>query len=85
MADPDFFFLVRESLAKYRIDPSRVIFEILEGIDTKRGEMAIISAKSLKSLGCKIAIDDFGSHNANLTRIVDFAADFIKIDMKYVR
>lgn len=85
VTDLTFVDFIRESLTKFGVKPSKVIFEILEGIDTSKSELMVAIAHELKSLGCKIAIDDFGSDNANLTRMIDFAADFIKIDMKYVR
>ena len=85
VTDLTFVDFIRESIERFAMSPSRVIFEILEGIDTSKSELMVAIARELKSLGCKIAIDDFGSDNANLTRMIDFAADYIKIDMKYVR
>lgn len=59
VTDLTFVDFVRESLVKFGIKPSRVIFEILEGIDTSKSELMVSTAHELKALGCKIAIDDF--------------------------
>lgn len=85
VTNPDFCRYVKAKFDEYGIDPKRVTFEILENIDTLKADQAIVTARVLKSYGCKIAIDDFGTENANLTRMIDFAADYIKIDIRYVR
>lgn len=85
VTNPNFCRYVKAKFAEYGIDPRRVTFEILENIDTLKADQAIVTARELKSYGCKIAIDDFGTENANLTRMIDFAADYIKIDIRYVR
>lgn len=59
VTDLTFVDFVLESLRKSGIRPSRVIFEILEGIDTSKSDLMVSIAHELKSLGCKIAIDDF--------------------------
>ena len=38
-----------------------------------------------KSLGCKIAIDDFGSGYSNFSYIADLGADYIKIDGSLIK
>lgn len=85
VTDLTFVDFVQESIRKYGIRPSRIVFEILESVDTSKSDLMVVIARELKSLGCKIAIDDFGTYNANLTRMIDFAADYIKIDIKFVR
>lgn len=59
VTDLTFVDFIRESIVKFGMRPSRVIFEILEGIDTSKSELMVAIAHELKSLGCKIAIDDF--------------------------
>ena len=61
LADPDLLPDLIKLLDKYDIEPGRVTFEILEeALLSNRGESAAKIAQ-LKKIGCKIALDDFGS------------------------
>ncbi|WP_026485988.1 GGDEF domain-containing protein [Caldanaerobius polysaccharolyticus] len=75
----------REFLAKYKIDPSSIIFEITE-------KTAIEDYKSFKNIlkyyveqGYKIAIDDTGAGYSGLKTIVETNPQYIKVDMSLVR
>ncbi|ADU66600.1 diguanylate cyclase [Desulfurispirillum indicum S5] len=59
---------------------ARVIFEILEseGIDNY-GEVSRF-IQQVKELGCKVAIDDFGSGYSNFEHIMKLQVDYIKLD-----
>ncbi len=54
--------------------------EITETEEINNYETVIEVISKLKSLGCKIAIDDFGSGYSNFTYLMKLKADFIKID-----
>ncbi len=60
--------------------PSRVNFEIVESEDIKKSEETFEFIKQLKSFGCKILIDDFGSGYANFDYLFLLKANGIKID-----
>ena len=55
-------------------------FEIVESEDIKNSKDALEFIKILKSFGCKILIDDFGSGYANFDYLLSLGADAIKID-----
>jgi len=63
----------------------RIVFEILEseGIENYLEIKEFI--KTLKSYGCKIAIDDFGSGFSNFNHILKLNVDFIKIDASLIK
>jgi EAL domain-containing protein (putative c-di-GMP-specific phosphodiesterase class I) len=63
----------------YGIDPKNVVVEILEtGVSD---EARLIDAAGLyRSLGCQIAIDDFGVGYSNFDRLWRVRPDFVKID-----
>jgi EAL domain-containing protein (putative c-di-GMP-specific phosphodiesterase class I) len=64
---------------------SRIIFEILEseGIDDYQHLSNFI--KNMKSHGCKIAIDDFGSGYSNFAHILNLDIDILKLDGSLIR
>lgn len=62
-------------------------FEVVLEI-TERGLLEIFAASrdnlmSLKALGVKFAVDDFGTDNSNLALLQRFAFDYIKIDQQF--
>lgn len=61
-------------------EPDRLVFELLEseGIDSYE-ELGDFFSR-LKSYGCKIAIDDFGSGYSNFEYLAKLNIDYIKID-----
>ena len=71
---------------EYGIEPSRVTLEILENITTCMHHQSIFNQlHRLKELGFKIAIDDFGTENANFARLMDIEFDYIKLDGTFIR
>ncbi len=73
-----------EMLKKYDI-ASRVVFEIVEseGIEDFKEINNFID--KVKELGCKIAIDDFGSGYSNFEYLIKLNADYIKIDGSLIK
>jgi len=70
---------------KYGLNPSSVTFEILENIANKQMNVINDKLKTLKKLGFKIAIDDFGVENSNFEKIADLEIDYVKIDAKFIK
>ncbi|MBD3797524.1 MAG: EAL domain-containing protein [Campylobacterales bacterium] len=77
--------LLSNKTKQYGIDPKRVILEVLEGISATGKSNHIDQLKALKSIGFKIALDDFGSEYSNFERILDLDIDFLKIDARYIK
>lgn len=65
--------------------PENVIFEIVESEEIHRDQIFEEFLKRIRSIGAKIAIDDFGSGYNNLLKLVKLNADYIKIDGEIVR
>lgn len=74
-----------EKINKYKIEAKRITLEILEGVSSSGKKNHIKQLDKLKSLGLKIAIDDFGTEYSNFERILDLDVDIIKIDAKYIK
>ena len=66
------------------IEPSRFIFEIPETVLANANEKTAESVKELKSMGCKIAISDFGFEYSSLHKLSDIEFDILKISKEYI-
>ncbi|MCW7490252.1 GGDEF domain-containing response regulator [Leptospira meyeri] len=76
---------VEARLSHYRIDPNRVTFEILEDVSFSENRNSLSTIRDLKTIGCQIAIDDFGVQYSNLARLLEFDPDYLKIDGQFIR
>lgn len=63
---------------------SRLIIEVTETSAITEDEEALTLLRTLKTLGCKIAIDDMGSGYSTLDFVVRSRPDFVKIDKAYL-
>ncbi|MEJ2500580.1 MAG: EAL domain-containing protein [Campylobacterales bacterium] len=75
---------IQEQIIKHGVG-QRIIFEILEseGIENYQEVSAFI--KKMKQLGCRFAIDDFGSGYSNFEHLLHLDIDYIKIDGSLIR
>ncbi|MDO8945404.1 MAG: EAL domain-containing protein, partial [Desulfobacterales bacterium] len=66
------------------IDPKRLELEITESLLVESPEEMAVKLRQLKSLGVKIAMDDFGTGFSSLSYLLRFPFDKIKIDRYFV-
>jgi EAL domain-containing protein (putative c-di-GMP-specific phosphodiesterase class I) len=59
--------------------------EILEGISLQEGLLLIQRLNAIKALGCRLAIDDFGTEGSNFSRLMSLDVDYIKIDGSFIK
>lgn len=76
---------IRNRCQKYKINPSRIIIEILEDIEFDDDDLIVNNILILKDMGFKIAIDDFGYANSNFGRLIKMQIDYIKIDGRFIK
>jgi len=77
---------LEQKIKKYKIDPARITFEILESITIENNSSKITKKiNRLKAAGYKIAVDDFGVQNSNFSRLLDMEFDVIKIDGIFIK
>ena len=81
---PDFLDFIKELLKKYDIAP-KVVFEILEDESIKNYNLLISFVDEVKALGCKVAIDDFGSGYSNFEHLLKMNIDYLKIDASLIK
>ncbi|MES1156921.1 MAG: EAL domain-containing protein [Alphaproteobacteria bacterium] len=76
--------LLDRQAAKHRIDPSRILFEVTEGVLLESTDRNRFILEAIRSMGFNIALDDFGTGYSSLRYLADFRFDKIKIDRAFV-
>jgi len=76
--------LVHLILLETGLSPSRLELEITEGVIFDEPARALSILRRLKTLGVKIAMDDFGTGYASMSSLQSFPFDKIKIDRSFV-
>jgi EAL domain-containing protein (putative c-di-GMP-specific phosphodiesterase class I) len=71
---------VRNGCRENGIAPSRITFEITEGIAIDDSGKANLILQSLRAIGFRIALDDFGTGYASLSFLQTFPLDRVKLD-----
>jgi diguanylate cyclase (GGDEF)-like protein/PAS domain S-box-containing protein len=75
---------VREAIAA-GLDPANLAFEITETAAVTNLAEARAFAGELTGLGCELAIDDFGTGFASFTYLKHIPAQYVKIDMEFIK
>src|ERR1700730_10619294 len=84
IGDEKVLSLVREALAD-GLNPSNVVFEITETAAISNFKKAAHFAQTLNDIGCNVALDDFGTGFGAFTYLKHLGADYLKIDLEFVR
>jgi diguanylate cyclase (GGDEF)-like protein/PAS domain S-box-containing protein len=85
MGDARFPEEVRRQLTSSGIDPASLIFEVTETAAVADIEQARRFAQSLAEVGCRFALDDFGSGYASFYYLKHLPISYLKIDGEFVR
>jgi EAL domain-containing protein (putative c-di-GMP-specific phosphodiesterase class I) len=72
------------TLARERVDPRRVILEIVEESRYWSTQALVAAVRELRAEGVRIALDDVGVGRCNYRTVIDVAPDLLKIDRYFV-
>ena len=85
LSDESFTSYVRQLLQTYGIAPAAVCFEITETAAIADLTSALNFIGVVRSLGCRVALDDFGAGLSSFSYLKSLRADFLKIDGSFIR
>lgn len=63
----------------------RILFELVESAEIEQTQEVKNFVENIRSYGCSIAIDDFGSGYSNYAYLVDINVDIVKIDGSLIK
>ncbi|MDH3589514.1 MAG: EAL domain-containing protein [Gammaproteobacteria bacterium] len=72
-------------LHHYLVDPKRITVEVTESAVMQEPEQASLVLQTLRELGIKISIDDFGTGQTSLSLLKKLPLNELKIDQSFVR
>jgi EAL domain-containing protein (putative c-di-GMP-specific phosphodiesterase class I) len=83
-SDPKLFELVARVLKSTGLAPERLELEIAETVAMQQPDIVLAALKKLKSLGVRLALDDFGIGLSGVAYLSRVPVDLIKIDRSLV-
>lgn len=85
MDDEHLVPFIASTLTRLGVDPLSIVFEITETEAIANLDSARRLITALRGLGCRFALDDFGSGYSSFPHLKHLPVDFIKIDGAFVQ
>ncbi|EIC23169.1 bifunctional diguanylate cyclase/phosphodiesterase [Thiorhodovibrio frisius] len=85
LADPTLDGELMQLLQSSGINPQRLTLEITETVAIDNIDAAVVRMNALRALGCRFALDDFGSGFASYAYLKQLPVDDVKIDGSFIR
>ena len=85
LGDDDFLEFVVDVLDHTGVSPDRICFEVRESAVVSQLDQAQRFIAVLHGIGCRFALDNFGSGIGSFANLKNLSLDFLKIDGTYTR
>ena len=85
LLNPAFPSALQTTMAKYGLEPDRIVVEITERMIARGEDEIIAAAMRLREMNISVAIDDFGTGQSSFLRLRDFEFNILKIDQSFVQ
>ncbi len=82
---PEIIDYIHDTIEAADANPRDLVFEVTETAAVSHLERAELFLDSLREIGCRFALDDFGAGFSSLHYLKHLTVDFIKIDGSFVR
>jgi diguanylate cyclase (GGDEF)-like protein/PAS domain S-box-containing protein len=85
LSEDRFLDYVIDELGKCKLPKGAICFEITETAAISNLSRVVHFMQTLKQLGCKFSLDDFGSGLSSFTYLKNLPVDYLKIDGQFIR
>ncbi|MEA2050363.1 MAG: EAL domain-containing protein [Campylobacterota bacterium] len=84
LMDENFSSFITEQLKLYKLKAKNIVFEVFENITINKNKTVLKNLDFLHNKGFKIALDDFGINEVNISKLHSIPIDYIKIDASFI-
>src|SRR5690606_2515260 len=85
LLDPGFPSQIRKALARHELPAYCLEIEITESAIMMDAARSLDVLRQIRSIGARIAVDDFGTGHSSLSYLHQLPVDNIKIDQSFIR
>lgn len=76
---------MKEQFRDSGVPPHKICLEVTETAAVANLALVVDLIRELKQLGCRVALDDFGSGLASYSYLKNLPADYLKLDGEFIR